>query len=222
MGLQGNREDGIPPMEVLVWVAAVFCSILVHEMGHALLQRRYGGHPRITLYGMGGLAACDDCDRSTRSHILICLAGPCAGFLLAFVLLVVISAVGHHGGCTLFGQPQVEVFRIGLLGTEFYWSPFKSGPVNQMIGQLLFINVLWGMVNLLPIYPLDGGQISREICLLGQPRQGMILSLRISVVAAAAMALVGLPWGSLLIIIFFGYLSYSSYRALESYQKSIW
>jgi len=222
MGLQGGNKDGTPPMEVLIWIVAVFSSILVHEMGHALLQRRYGGHPRITLYGMGGLAACDDCDRSTRSHILISLAGPCAGFLLAFVLLIVVSAVGHHGGSTLFGQLRADSVGIGLLGTVFYWSPFQSQHVNEMIGQLLFINVLWGAVNLLPIYPLDGGQISREICLLGQPRQGMILSLRISVVAAAAMALVGLSWGSFLIVIFFGYLSYSSYRALESYQKSIW
>jgi len=223
MGLQGNREDGTPPMEVLVWIVAVFCSILVHEMGHALLQRRYGGNPRITLYGMGGLAACDDCDRSTRSHILICLAGPCAGFLLALMLMILVNAVGHHGGWTLLGgRPQGEIAGIKVLGTVLYWSPFPSENVNRMISHLLFINVLWGAVNLLPIYPLDGGQISREICLLGQPRQGMILSLRISVVAAAAMALVGLSWGSFLIVIFFGYLSYSSYRALESYQKSIW
>jgi len=180
------------------------------------------GHPRITLYGMGGLAACGDCERSPRAQILISLAGPCAGFLFALVLMLLISVVGHQSGCTLLGQPQRDAVGLGLLGTVFYWSPFQSGAVNDMIQQLLYINVLWGAVNLLPIYPLDGGQIAREICLFGQPRQGMILSLRISVVAAGAMALVGLSWGSLLVIVFFGYLSYSSYRALEAYQKSLW
>lgn len=219
LGIQGGET---PPMAVIVWIVALFSSILVHEMGHALLQRHYGGHPRITLYGMGGLTACGDCERSTRAQILISLAGPCAGFLLALGLLFVVSAVGHQGGCTLFGRPGPDAVGIGLLGTVFYWRPFQSGAVNDMIQQLLYINLLWGAVNLLPIYPLDGGQISREICLLGQPRQGMILSLRISVAAAAFMALVGLAWGSLLIIIFFGYLSYSSYRALQAYQNSLW
>ena len=57
----GERAD---PMETVIWVAVVFVSILVHELGHAFPQRFYGGHPRITLYSFGGLASCDDCDRS--------------------------------------------------------------------------------------------------------------------------------------------------------------
>lgn len=220
MGIQGSGET--PPLEVLVWIAALFLSILVHEMGHALVQRRFGGHPRITLYGMGGLAACGDCDRSTRSQILISLAGPCAGFLLALLLLLGISLLGHQSGCLLFTQPQDDAVGIRLLGTAFFWSPFQSQAANGMLQQLLYINLLWGAINLLPIYPLDGGQISRELCQLRHPRQGMILSLRISVVAAAAMVLVGLSWGSILVILFFGYLSYSSYRALQAYQESLW
>ena len=41
----------------LLWVAAVFVSILVHEMGHALVIRYYGWSPRVTLYSFGGLAS---------------------------------------------------------------------------------------------------------------------------------------------------------------------
>src|SRR5262245_15290041 len=58
-----NPRGGTPPMELLLWVAVVFVSILVHELGHALAQRHYGGHPWITLHAFGGLASCDDCDR---------------------------------------------------------------------------------------------------------------------------------------------------------------
>ena len=75
-GLGGGQAD---PVETLIWVAVAFISILVHELGHAVLQRRYGGHPWITLYGMGGLSSCDDCDRSPVSQILISAAGPVAG-----------------------------------------------------------------------------------------------------------------------------------------------
>ena len=80
MGLRGGDEKGTPPAQLLIWVAIVFVSILVHELGHAFLQRRFGGRPWITLHGFGGLASCDDDDSSPRSQILIALAGPVAGF----------------------------------------------------------------------------------------------------------------------------------------------
>ena len=91
-----------------------------------------------------------------------------------------------------------------------------------MIGDLIWINGLWGLVNLLPIYPLDGGRVSRELCLLSQPQQGMILSLQISMFAAGAMVLVGLSWKSLFVALFFAYLAYSSYRTLQAYRASLW
>jgi len=46
-----------------------------------------------------------------------------------------------------------------------------------LIQQLLFINVLWGIVNLLPVYPLDGGQIAREVLVAVNPRAGIQQSL---------------------------------------------
>jgi len=223
LGISGGGST--PPAEVIGWILAVFVSILIHELGHAVAQRHYGGHPRITLYAMGGLAACDDCDRSTRSQILISLAGPCAGFAFAALVLVAIRAVGHQAGIIFSGAPRPEgqdLDGIPVLGLIFYWEQF-SEFANYMIKQLLWINVLWGAVNLLPIYPLDGGQISRELCLLSQPQRGMILSLQISVFAAAAMALVGLfLWGSLFVPLFFGYMAYSSYRTLGAYRASLW
>ncbi len=226
LGLSGGGRT--PPAELLGWVVAVVVSILIHEFGHAILQRRYGGHPRIILHGFGGLAVCDDCDRSTKSQILISLAGPAAGFLLAALMLIAIRAVGHRTG-VLWG-PNVPLESLGLksarvmriLGLSFYWKPFPSEHLDHLIGDLLWINVLWGAVNLLPIYPLDGGHVSREVCLLGRPRQGLILSLQISMVAAGAMVLVGLNWRSLLVPLFFAYLAYSSYRTLEAYRASQW
>src|SRR5687768_2889887 len=92
MSGQGTKLD---PVDALIWVAVVFISILIHELGHAFLQRRYGGHPRITLYSLGGLASCDDCDRSPSRQILISLAGPVAGFLFAAVLLLATYFSGH-------------------------------------------------------------------------------------------------------------------------------
>lgn len=208
------------PADVLLWVVALLVSILIHEFGHALVQRYYGGHPSIVLHGMGGLAICEDCDRSTRAQLLILFAGPGAGFLFALLLFVVIKAIGQSIGVLFFeaGSPP-GTYYMNVLGSTLYWEPFESRPLNYLIFDLFAINILWGLVNLLPIYPLDGGQISRELLLVGRPVDGMILSLRLSIVCAVAMALVGLSWGSLFVCLLFGYLAYTNYRTLEAYRS---
>ncbi len=218
------RGDSAPPAEVFSWIVAVFVSILIHELGHAFLQRRYGGHPRIVLHGMGGLAICGDCDRSTRSQILISFAGPGVGFLFAAILAMLVVSTGHHLGlATDLSQPlSFKPSGLKILGVWLLWESFVSPHVNEMLSNLFFINILWGAVNLLPIYPLDGGHISRELCLLRHPREGMILSLRISMFAAIGMAIVGLSWQSFLVVLMFGYFAYSSYKTLEAYRASSW
>jgi len=85
---------------VLIWIAAVFPSILVHELGHALAMRVYGLRPRIVLYGMGGLTGYDSGDfaRSrvfdTLGQVFLSAAGPAAGFLLAAALALGLATVG--------------------------------------------------------------------------------------------------------------------------------
>ena len=221
--LIGLQSDPLPS-NVLLWVIAMMVSILAHEIGHALIQRHYGGHPQIVLHGLGGLAICGDCNRSTRSQILISLAGPGAGFSLAALIAIGISLVGHPVG--LYSLPQSNPFDnpdgLRLFGIWLIWEGFGSPHVNLMLQNLFFINILWGAINLLPIYPLDGGQVAREICLLGNPRSGMILSLQISMVTAIGMVLVGLSLKSFFVAIMFGYFAFSSYKTMEAYRASSW
>ena len=223
------RGQSTPPGVVLSWIVAMLVSIIIHELGHAWLQRRYGGQPRIVLHGFGGLAICGDCDRSSRSQILISLAGPGAGFVFAAVILLLVGITGHQLGCIWTSwltresvSSYQEVAYQPVLGFVFYWEAYSVQAVNQMVKDLLFINILWGLVNLLPIYPLDGGQISRELCQLSDPRAGIVLSLRISMVTAIGMAIVGLVSQQLLIVLMFGYFAYSSYKTLEAYRASSW
>lgn len=226
MGLGGSDT---PPQDVLVWIAAVVISIVIHELGHALTQRHFGGEPRIVLYGMGGLAICEDCDRSTRAQILISLAGPCAGFAFALVLMALMQIIGDGlaikiGNRVVYESGFVQgALGKSLLGVGIYWQGIENSYAKEFVYNLLFINVLWGLVNLLPIYPLDGGRISREVCQIGNPRGGIILSLQISMFAAAAMAIFGLVvWQSIFTTIMFGYLAYSSYQTLEAYRQNLW
>lgn len=217
--------EQIPPLPLFIWVFAVLVSILVHEFGHAIMQRHYGGRPRITLYGLGGLASCNDCDRSSKAQIQISLAGPIAGFLVAIAILtlLVISGywVGLRGGDPLKLVDQ-GYFPFPFFGVNLVWKRFDTLAINLLISDFLWINILWGLINLLPIYPLDGGRVSQEVCMMRGARQGIILAWQISMVCAIGMVLVSLIWGSLFAVVLFGFLAYSSYRSLEAYKASLW
>ena len=98
----------------------------------------------------------------------------------------------------------------------------SSAPMASLVYDLIFINLMWGLVNLLPVYPLDGGQVSRELLVARSPAAGIVQSLKLSIGAAIAMAVVGLIWfgarHGLFIALMFGCLAYFSYQALASYQ----
>ena len=71
----GGR-DGVKPIDMIAWMAAVFVSIVIHEMGHALTARHFGHRPWITLHGMGGLASYNSSNDSVSTDVKITAAGP--------------------------------------------------------------------------------------------------------------------------------------------------
>ena len=178
----------------LVWVGAVLVSILVHEFGHAFVQRAFGGRPEITLYAFGGLAYAPGVRDGWWRQVLISLAGPAAGFALAGLVWGLVRA---------FGPPNA------LLGSFF-------------LEALLLINVAWGVINLAPIWPLDGGHVARELLtVLMPPATGIRVSLWLSMLCAAAggavlFALTRSLWNAAL----FGMLAYQSYETLQQYRAS--
>jgi stage IV sporulation protein FB len=210
--IMGSNRTGVP--SVLSWVAAVFLSITVHELGHALAMRAHGFRPWIVLYGLGGVTACDQGDISRRDsqplgQFLISLAGPLAGFLLATLLVLGVALAG-------FGQRIFFVDPWGLMPVVL----LPNLRATLLLNDILFICIIWGVVNLLPVYPLDGGQIARELLLMLNPREGIRWSLWLSVVAAAGMAAFGLlQWQSWFVAFFFGYLAYTSYATLQVYNS---
>jgi len=148
----------------LIWMACVFVSILVHEMGHALTADYYGWNPHVVLYWCGGYAAYfPSWSRSTGRSILVTFAGPGAGFVLYGILFGVERLLVHE---------HVHLSQYTRLAFRY----------------MEFINLWWGLVNLLPVYPLDGGQISRAALGHWRPHDGVDLSLKISLVVAGAVA----------------------------------
>ncbi|MGW8257439.1 MAG: metalloprotease, partial [Thermoguttaceae bacterium] len=197
----GASSPDLPAL--LMWVAAVLISILVHEMGHALVLKAYGFHSWVVLYGLGGIT-CHNPGENYRSkgnspfgQIAISFAGPGAGFLLAGALVAVLFLAGFREQI-LFFQP------LHLLPV---WVHATRGA--QFINYIFFVSVFWGLVNLLPIYPLDGGQIVREFLLYVSPQGGIRQSLVLSTLAAVVVAIFAfVQWHEWFIGLFFGFLAY--------------
>jgi Zn-dependent protease len=167
-----------------LWVGCVFVSILVHELGHVLMGRAFGNHGYIILYSFGGLATGSAGLRGRWQRVAVYFAGPLAGFIL-FGVVLVLTAVYAPARYTALVDDILGLVGMGR-GEGFI--EFRPTLVGAAIHDLFWINLMWGLVNLLPVLPLDGGQISREVCEAAVPRRGLRLALVISVVTAAAVA----------------------------------
>ena len=200
---------------ILIWVAAIFVSILVHELGHAIAFRRYGQPSYILLHYAGGLAIPESLrwggsyasvSLTPNQQILISLAGPGAGFLLAGLVIAIVLALGGSVHTTpLLGFIPIPAATLPI-----------GGIANTIVNTLLWVNVFWGLVNLVPVYPLDGGNVSRNLLLQADPWDGVRKSLWVSTISGAIMALVGLLFfGSLYMALLFGLLAFQSYQSLQ-------
>lgn len=140
-------------------------------------------------------------------QIIISAAGPGAGFILAAIVILLVSAAGGTVSASMYYIFPI-VFAI--------LSPEKFSPAAQAtINVLLWVNVYWGVLNLLPVYPLDGGQISRQVFLMANPYDGLRQSLWVSLFVGGAMAVLGITTGSLWLTFLFASLAYGSWEALQ-------
>ncbi len=181
------KRPGIDKLTyLLVWAAVLFVSILVHELGHILMGRYFGSRGHILLTGFCGLAigSAELPERWQRNAVS--LAGPGAGFLLAGIVGAVAWSV----------YPDYTLFALGFLIRIIVSIDPDAVIPEPLLGHaifiLLWVNIFWGLVNLLPIWPLDGGQVCREVCQKYRGRDGVHTSLIISIATAAGIAVLAL------------------------------
>ncbi|MBC7852618.1 MAG: hypothetical protein IAF94_04205 [Pirellulaceae bacterium] len=210
-------------MSVFISIVVAFVSILIHELGHALMMRRFGRESHIVLYLMGGLAIEGSGSsfggfrsrgsRTTYEQVLISAAGPGAGFVLAGVVVGILFAMGGH--IQWIYLRDVLPIPQAVIGEDL--AEIRAN-LNLMIlfNLLLGFNIVWGALNLLPVYPLDGGQIAQAVMVAKDPWGGLTRSLWISVFTGAIAAVMGgVFFSSIFMVLLFGSLAYSSYVALQ-------
>ena len=121
----------------LLATAAFYGSLLAHELGHALLARRHGVRTeRIVLWLLGGVAQLEGDAPDPGAELQVAAAGPAVSFALAAIGAAAAWLLAHLG---------------------------VSALMVAAVGWLAGINVLLGLFNMLPAFPLDGGRILRAV-----------------------------------------------------------
>ncbi|MDQ3678699.1 MAG: site-2 protease family protein [Actinomycetota bacterium] len=143
--------DGSSTQAYVVAVVAVmlfFSSIVLHELGHAVVAQRAGIAIRgIDLWFFGGVAHMTSDPDTPGKEFRIAVAGPLATLALVGVCVALVAAISE--------DPALEVI--------LFSSDVEISPALALLGWLAFINTAVLLFNMLPAFPLDGGRIARAL-----------------------------------------------------------
>lgn len=182
-GLHATNSTDI--LLVLVFVFAGFLSIMIHELGHALTIRRYGLPAAITLQAFGGYASFPVGKLDRKQSFVVTAAGPVLQFVFGVLLIVLVPSISI---------PEGSLFL-----------PF--------LRDLIWVSIAWSILNCLPVYPMDGGQMMAAI--LGPKKQHFVHL--ISSIVAVAVGIAGyLYLGTILLPIFMALFAWQNWQLYQA------
>ena len=180
---------------VAIWVAIVFVSVLVHELGHALVALAFHYQPSIQLVALGGFTKPNAPGPIPwNREVLLTLAGPLMG--------------AAFGALCLLG--------LGTIG------PF-SDVAAYALQRAAWANFLWAVFNLLPVLPLDGGRISAAVLTRAFGKAGLAAAQVLAIGVCAAVIYRWWRQGPLMTLLFalFGLQAVRGLAALFRGEESI-
>jgi stage IV sporulation protein FB len=169
IGFTGVRRD---PSIAIAWVAIIFFSILIHELGHATTARMFGAQVAIELNGLGGLTrwTAPDGELTPGRRALVAAAGSATGLIFGGLVWLVHTRFGPYPPLT-----------------------------DWALDTLIYVNVFWGLLNWLPIRPLDGGHLLQSFLERFTPQRVDVIA-RIVFTGTAAAAVAIAIWQDRLVI----------------------
>ncbi len=177
-----HSSDAIAYLTTVVSVLLLFASLIVHELGHALVARRQGIEVKqIDLFLFGGLTRMSRDAATPGEDFKIAIAGPLATLGVILVCLGVdVAIVGTHR----------------LTQAVVLDSNIRITPVLLSLSWLVPMNVLLLVFNLVPAFPLDGGRVARSVIwkLSGDKRRGTVGAARMGQAFAVILAGLGIWW----------------------------
>ncbi len=212
----GAASPGVLPL-LLIWAGCLVVSIVVHELGHAVAFGRCGIASTIVLYHFGGLAIPIGSSRVGRSigrldhreELVIAAAGPALQIGSALLLTLGVWWAG------------LRVAAFDMMPGDFsrWVDPYQGQPIESAVtfaavNFYVWPSVMWGLLNLIPVLPLDGGRIAKA--LIAMFGGDLSQALWMSVIVAALMAYVGFTSGQMFIGIFFAWMAIDNYQSIQS------
>ncbi|RYD34746.1 MAG: hypothetical protein EOP85_19565 [Verrucomicrobiaceae bacterium] len=182
LGASGDLDSASGIFKIVLFVLAGFISVLVHELGHALTARRFGANVYIVLQAFGGYAAYSGVRLGRKQSFLITAAGPAIQIVLGLLVWGLLMVL-----------PEMHSY-----GTHF-------------LQMLMIISIFWAVLNLLPVVPLDGGQMMHAV--LGPAR--IKITLWITIITAIFVAVLMFKFTrSILFPVFLGMFAWQAYQRL--------
>lgn len=173
---------------IVVWTVAVFLAVLAHEAGHAFTARAYGiGSVSITLFALGGATMFPASAELTPGKRFV------------------ISAAGSAVGIVLGGI-------VGLLWLNGAFD--DSSPIVRLAAiSFIWAALGWGILNWIPIRPLDGGQMLTSALEIVAPRRGSTIARVISGIVGATIVVIAYVYGQEFLAIFVAFITIVGLRA---------
>lgn len=172
---------------LLLFVLAGFFSILVHELGHGLTIKKLGADTQIVLQAFGGFATYPQNRFSRPQDFLITAVGPLAQLILGGIVLLIAKNI-----------------------------PIQDSLGNEFLGALYWVSFVWALFNLVPVFPLDGGQLLNA---LFGPKLKKVTHI-ISIIIAITLGLLAFKFQFLFMAFFMGYFAYQNFEILRGPKKT--
>jgi len=184
--LIGPRDD---LRASVLWIASVFVGVMAHELGHAFAGRKLALDPVITLHGFGGMTSWrGERHLGPGQRIMLSAAGPAVGITIGIAVLVLAPRLVPEAGVML----------------------------TRLIHYTVWVNLGWGLLNLAPVLPLDGGHIAASAAEAAFGQRGRTVALVLSLILTGALALWAIWNGEIWMTILAIVLAVSNFQGLSS------
>jgi Zn-dependent protease len=189
-----NYNEKIGIHYALLWIPILFISVLVHEIAHAAAFGLFGfGSSHIVLTGMGGVTYNDSRNVRPFQDVLISIAGPVSSFALMFLT--------------------------GWFMTTGIGSTDKM--LVELLPRLARANLYWGIFNLIPLSPLDGGHATRSFFrMFLDERRSFAIATWIGLVVGALIVLLGIRTQNYFLALYIAFFMYMAWRRWQDFRQS--
>ncbi len=186
-----------------LFVIAGFIAILSHELGHALVGKKLGGGEQtVVLEMLGGVTLSQGMHLTRAGRIAMIIAGPLMTFLLgAIAYMITWNVAGDF----------LTANDVGMVDMLFHpWLVTLAHPNMLFFCFLIMIGLWWTILNLLPIFPLDGGQLLAQ--LVKSPKKVFLVGIITSVLIAVAGYWYFRSYFLPVLMLFLAYTNYREYK----------